>query len=136
MLSFMLDLRFKSLCLVFSFVGRKEGVNIVDEYDRRTLYPMFLKCYHHLHPMKKIVECVYQTGDEDSSLDIFQQTTSTSEPSKELVTKELLIFKHYQVDPKNIKCPLQWWGKHEAMFLTFGFLACQILSIIGSQIET
>jgi hypothetical protein len=40
------------------------------------------------------------------------------------------------VDPKDIKCPLQWWGKHEAMFLTIDFLAYQILSISGSQIET
>ncbi len=48
---FMLDLRFKNLRLVSSFVGQEEGVSIVDEYDRRTLYPMFLKCYHHLHPM-------------------------------------------------------------------------------------
>ncbi len=40
------------------------------------------------------------------------------------------------MDPKDIKCPLQWWGKHEAMFLTIDFLAYQILSISGSQIET
>jgi hypothetical protein len=39
------------------------------------------------------------------------------------------------VDPKDIKCPLQWWGKHEAMFLIVGFLACQVLGIIRSQIE-
>jgi hypothetical protein len=41
----MLDLRFKNLCLISSFVGRKEGVSIVDEYDWRTLYPMHLKFY-------------------------------------------------------------------------------------------
>jgi hypothetical protein len=29
--------------------------------------------------------------DEDYNLDIFQQIASTSEPTKELVTKELLI---------------------------------------------
>jgi len=117
----MLDPIFKSLCLVSSFVGRKEGINIVDEYDRRTLYPMFLKCYHHLHPMIEFVGCVDQTCDEDSNLDIFQWTTSTSEPSKELVTMELLIFRHYQVDPKDIKCPLRWWGKHDPCFLQLVF---------------
>jgi len=58
MLFLMLDLKFKSLYLVSSFVGRKEGVSIVDEYDRRTLYHMLLKCYHHLHPMTKSVGCV------------------------------------------------------------------------------
>jgi len=58
MLFLMLDLKFKSLCLVSSFVGRKEGVSIVDEYDRRTSYHMLLKCYHHIHPMTKSVGCV------------------------------------------------------------------------------
>ncbi len=38
------------------------------------------------------------------------------------------------MDPKDIKCP-QWWGKHESMFLTIGFWACQILGVVGSQIE-
>jgi hypothetical protein len=49
---------------------------------------------------------------------------------------ELLILRHYQVDPKDIKCPLQWWGKHETMFPIIGFLDCQISGIVGSQIET
>ncbi len=39
------------------------------------------------------------------------------------------------MDVKDIKCPLQWWQKHEAMFLTIRFLAQQILGIVGSQIE-
>jgi hypothetical protein len=29
----------------------------------------------------------------------------------------------------------QLWGKHEAMFPIVGFLVCQILGIVGSQIE-
>jgi hypothetical protein len=33
---------------------------------------MFLKFYHHLHPMIEFVGCVNQIGDENSSLDIFQ----------------------------------------------------------------
>ncbi len=93
----------------------------MDEYDTRTLYPMFLK-YH--HPMTKFVGCVDQISDEDSSLDIFEQTASTSEPSKELVIKELLIFRCYQMDPKDIKYPLQWWGKHEVMFPIIDFVVC------------
>ncbi len=55
-----------------SFVGREEGVNIVNIYDKINLYPMFLKCYHHLHPMTKSIGCVDQTCDEYSSLNIFQ----------------------------------------------------------------
>jgi hypothetical protein len=77
MFSLMLDPRFKSFCPISSFVGRKEGVSIVDEYDRRTLYPMPLKCYHHLHPITEFVGCVDQIGDENSNLDTFQQIASS-----------------------------------------------------------
>ncbi len=71
MLFFMLDPRFKSLCLISFFVGREEGINIVEEYDKKTLYPMLLKGYHHLHPMTKFVGCVNQTRDENFSPKIF-----------------------------------------------------------------
>ncbi len=50
LLVLMLDLRFKSLCLVFSFISRIQRVTIVEEYDIMSLYPMFMKCYYHLHP--------------------------------------------------------------------------------------
>jgi hypothetical protein len=41
---------------------------------------------------------------------------SINETIMKLVNRELLIFKHYQVDVKNIKCPLQWWENHGNMF--------------------
>ncbi len=50
MLALMLDPRYKSLCLVSSFIGRDQGVSIVQQYDTMSLYPMFMKCYYHLHP--------------------------------------------------------------------------------------
>jgi len=62
----------KNIHLISFFVGQEEGVIIVDEYDKRTLYPMLLKCYHDLHPMIVFVGCVNQTDDEDFNLDIFQ----------------------------------------------------------------
>jgi len=71
----------------------------------------------------------------DCSLDIFEQIISTSELVEKLVKRELLIFRKYQLDVKDIKCLLQWWQKHETMFPTVGFLARQILGIVGSQIE-
>jgi hypothetical protein len=71
---------------------------------------MLLKCHHHLHPLAEVENVFVNISvDEDCSLDIFEQTTNTSEPTKELVNKELVIFKQYQVDVKEIKCPLQWW---------------------------
>jgi len=51
-------------------------------------------------------DVVDQRVEEDRNLDIFEMTTNTREPTTELVNRELLIFKHYQVDVKDIKCPL------------------------------
>ncbi len=51
------------------------------------------------------------------------------------MNKELLMFKRFQVDVKDIECPLEWWVKHESLFPIVAFLACQIFGIVGSQIE-
>jgi hypothetical protein len=50
MLVLVLDPRFESLCLVYSFIGHDQGVAIVEQYDIMSLYPMLMKCYYHLHP--------------------------------------------------------------------------------------
>ncbi len=66
---------------------------------------MILKCYYHLHPLVEIERrLVDQKIQEDNNLDIFEMTVGTNEPIMELVNRELLIFKHYHVDVKDIKC--------------------------------
>jgi hypothetical protein len=70
------------------------------------------------------------------SLGIFKMIANTREPTRELVNREIMVFKHYQVDVKDIKCLVQWWEKYESMFPTIGFCVRQILGIIGFQIET
>jgi hypothetical protein len=35
-----------------------------------------------------------------------------------------LVFRHYEVDVKEVKCPLWWWEKHETIFPIVGSLAC------------
>jgi hypothetical protein len=47
MVSLMFHPRFKSLCIIFSFVGRKQGVVIVEEYDKKSLYLMLVKCHEY-----------------------------------------------------------------------------------------
>jgi len=53
MISLMLDPRYKSLHITFSFVGREQGVALVEEYDRKSLYPILVKCHEHLHLLMK-----------------------------------------------------------------------------------
>jgi hypothetical protein len=51
MIFLMLEPRIKNLQIVSSFVGREQGVSLVKEYDKKSLYPMLVKCYEHLHPL-------------------------------------------------------------------------------------
>ncbi len=104
----MLNPRFKSLCMISSFVRREQDVAFVEKYDKKILYLMLVKCHEHLHPLVRLHKnCVDQDiFEQDCSLDIFEQNTSTSEPTEELVKKELLVFRRYQLDVKDIKCLL------------------------------
>jgi len=61
MISLMLNPRFKNLHIVSLFVGREQGVVLVEEYDRKSLYPMLVKCHEHLHPLVRLNRnCVNQ----------------------------------------------------------------------------
>jgi hypothetical protein len=95
---------------------------------------MVLRCYHILHPTAKFGHVANMQFKEESSLDIFEMSHSSSEPTKEVVNKELMMFRRFQMDVKNIKCPLEWWVKEQSLFLIVAFLAHHILGIVGSQI--
>jgi hypothetical protein len=47
---------------------------------------------------------------------------NNAKTTKEIVRRELLDFKRFHVDVKNIKNPLQWWEKHEFGFHVLVFL--------------
>jgi len=51
MLSLKIKFRFKNLYLISSLIGCEKDVTIIEEYDKNSLYLMFLKCHHHLHPL-------------------------------------------------------------------------------------
>jgi hypothetical protein len=45
--------------------------------------------------------------DEENSFNILKMYVRSSEPTKELMKKELQMFKTFQVNVKDIKCPLE-----------------------------
>ncbi len=47
----MLDPRFRNLHLLSSFFNHEQTKVIIEEYDTKHLYLMFMKCHHHLHPL-------------------------------------------------------------------------------------
>ncbi len=69
-------------------MSHEQDISNITEYDRKSLHPMLLKCYHHLHLVPNC-EIVFtkQRVDENYNMDIFQMTTSTSELVKELITR-------------------------------------------------
>jgi hypothetical protein len=73
-----------------SFTGCEQRITIIEEHNERSLYPMLLKSYHHLHPMVGFEnEFVEQIVNVDYSLDIFEMASKTSEPSKEIFKRAL-----------------------------------------------
>jgi hypothetical protein len=101
----MLNLRCKTFHLVHSLVACEQSKAIVAEYDELKKIPMFLKHHYHLHPLAKSKRGVVdQRVEKDSNLDIFEMIVGTSEPTTKLINKELPIFRHYQVDVKDMKC--------------------------------
>jgi hypothetical protein len=72
-ISLMLNPRFKSFRIVSSFVGRGQGDVLVEEYDRKSLYPMLVKCHEHLHHLVRLNRnCANQDIlEQDCNLDIF-----------------------------------------------------------------
>jgi hypothetical protein len=67
----MLDPRFKTFHLVSSFIGHEQGKVIVEKYDEKSLFSMFLKCHYHLHPLVEFERGVVdQKVEDDIFLDI------------------------------------------------------------------
>jgi hypothetical protein len=70
---------------------------------------MLVKYHGHLHPL---VRSKWNYVDQnifyqDYNLDIFEQIAN--ELADEFIKRGILIFRRYQLDVKDIKCPLQWY---------------------------
>jgi len=73
-----------------------------------------------LHPLPKSDFLFGHPNDEDANRDILEMTIEVSELTTELVNKELLMFRQYQVE-MDITPILQWWGKHDQCFSWLDF---------------
>jgi len=75
----MLDPIFKTIRFVYSFIGLEQGKAIVEKYDQKNLFPMFLTCYYHLHPLVESKSGVVdERVEKEKNFDIFEMTTNTN----------------------------------------------------------
>ncbi len=66
---------------------------------------------------------------------LFGESTSTKEANEDLLKFELFLFCRIVISKEDLQSPLVWWKTHEPQFPNVGFLARQILGILGSQIK-
>jgi hypothetical protein len=76
--SLMLNPRFESLCLLISSYIGHEGVLIVEEYEKISLYPMLIKCHNHFNRVLITkIGWANQIVEKNCNLDIFEQIANT-----------------------------------------------------------
>jgi hypothetical protein len=86
----MLNSQFNNLCLMSSFVSSEQGISVGKKYDRKSLHPMLLKCYHHLHLVTSCeIGSTNQKVDENCKLDILKLISNKSEQIKEFINRKL-----------------------------------------------
>jgi hypothetical protein len=88
MLSLMLDLRFKNLCLILFFFTMKKVWLLLENINKRSICPMLLKCYHHSHLVAEFeVGCANQVIDENCNLWHFNKLLGQMSKWKNLLPK-------------------------------------------------
>jgi len=60
-------------------------MSIVEEYDKKSLFPMLLKFYYHLHPLSQVENSFINNIDQYNNLNIFEMITTTNELVKSLL---------------------------------------------------
>ncbi len=107
---------------------------MVEEYDTWSLFPMLFKCHHVLHHVLKFETMANQLNDEDFCFDILEMTIETNELAKELVNMEMQMFWKYQVNAKDIKHIMEWWGNMSPCFQLLFSLLVKSLGLWDSRL--
>jgi hypothetical protein len=65
---------------VSSLIGYEQGKGILEQYDKKNWFLMFLKCHSQLHPLVEFEKGVVDRKvEKDSILDIFEMIANISE---------------------------------------------------------
>jgi hypothetical protein len=101
----MLNIEYKNLKIVFTFVGKELGVGVIKDNDKKALFLLLLKIYQFIHLLANSSSMAKKAREENSNLEIFEMSPRTTKPSKEVVRQKVDLFQRY-FNIKYIRCPL------------------------------
>ncbi len=109
MMAIMLDLHFKSLCVVENLLGCGNAIRPAIEYDAKIVIPLLMVCFEQLNPTTVNAFATIVTIEamgEEFEKNMFGVWASIEESSCALVTRELSMFKRFPVFPSSCVDPL------------------------------
>ncbi len=141
MFALMLDPHFKFLRVLKNYVGWGNVICLVTKYDAKVVIPLLMIIFYVLNPTIQAFTAQVDGSNvgaiivEEEDNNIFGVNVSIEESSYVFVVGKLYLFKRLFIIPTACVDPLALWCIHEIQFPNVGFLAKQILGILGSQIE-
>jgi len=106
-------------------------MQVAIDYDCEIFLPLLLIVYNILATTFLIVNLVTSTMFE---LGVFENLTFPKESALGLLKAEFSLLKKIVV-PIDAFSPLIWWAKHQQQFPNIGYLARQVMGIVGSQMR-
>jgi hypothetical protein len=114
MLAIMLNPKYKSMCLVITYLGHEATTTLVVDYDKQLLLLLLLEVYKGLLPNGG--DCLEESTSLVDSRDLFQQTNTITNTYKDIICQELGLFRRYLVDAEMYSCALTWWQTEKQNF--------------------
>jgi hypothetical protein len=106
-------------------------MQVAIDYDCEIFLPLFLIVYNILATTFVTINLVTSTMFE---LGVFENLTFPKESTLGLFKVEFSFLKKI-VMPIDAFSPLIWWAKHQQQFPNIGYLARQMMGIVGSQMR-
>ncbi len=131
----MLHPHYKELGLLMQYIGKEKILQITSDYNRQVLFPQLLCTYKFLNlanVSEKTASFALKFFQSSSLYDVME---IDEDVALSMVKKQIFCFKIKKVIEEEWEGPLTWLRAHEVHYSYVGFVAQQILEIVGSQIE-
>ncbi len=99
------------------------------------MFPLLICAYKYLNQSDVSVGAPTFASQSIESTSLYDLIKIDEGMALSMMKEQLNHFKIKKVTKEECKDPLSWWRTHEIQFSYVGFVAPQILGIVGSQIK-